>query len=197
VKECLLHFIFLLVISGTGRGDTPNPALQVTDIDGKQHSATSWRERKAVVLFFLGTECPVSNGYAPEMARLAAGFATRGVAFLGIHPDPAVNVELARKHAAEYRLMFPLALDPSQKIARQAGVSVVPQAVVLSPTGEVLYRGRIDDRYSADGKRRDEPRSRDLEKALEAILAGKKPPVRETKPFGCPLPQPRVSPKRG
>ena len=36
-----------------------------------------------------------------------------------------------------------------------------------------------------------------LEKALEAIVAGKKPAVIETKPFGCPLPEPRVSPKRG
>lgn len=44
----------------------------------------------------------------------------------------------------------------------------------------VLYRGRIDDRYTADGVRREEPTTRDLEAALTAVVAGKKPPAAET-----------------
>ena len=51
----------------------------------------------------------------------------------------------------------------------------------------MLYRGRIDDRYSPDGKRRNEPRTRDLEDALDAVAAGRKPAVSETPVFGCPL----------
>jgi peroxiredoxin len=196
VRKCLLSSLLLLALACSGRADPrPLKGLELSDIRGQKHSLAGWRDRKAVVLFFLGTECPVSNGYAPEMARLASDYASRRVAFLGIHSDPTVTVEMARKHAAEYKLSFPVALDPAQNTAKQAGATVVPQAVVLSPTGEVLYRGRIDDRYSLDGKRRDDPRSRDLEKALQAVLAGKMPVVRETKPFGCPLPEPRVSPK--
>ncbi len=57
--------------------------------------------------------------------------------------------------------------------------------------GKVLYRGRLDDRYSLDGKRRDEPREHDLQEALEAVLAGREPTVRETKAYGCPLPKPK------
>src|SRR5205814_9359828 len=113
------------------------------------------------------------------------------IGFLGIHADPAVSAEAARKHAGEYRLGFPIVLDPAQELARKVGATVVPSAVLLSPTGEVLYRGRIDDRYALDGKRRDEPRSRDLRQAIEAVLAGKSPPARETRAFGCPLPEPR------
>jgi hypothetical protein len=67
---------------------------------------------------------------------------------------------------------------------------VVPEAVVLSPQGRILYRGRIDDRYTADGIRREVPTSRDLEAALTAVVAGKQPPVARTKAFGCPLPEP-------
>ena len=51
----------------------------------------------------------------------------------------------------------------------------------------VLYRGRIDDRYIEFGKDRPEPTVRDLERALDAIIAGKPVPVRETRAIGCIL----------
>src|SRR5262249_33648150 len=140
----------------------PPPARQVGDFTlrdsgGKTHTRRDWRDRKAVVLFFLGTECPVSNGYAPEMARLAKAFGTGAAPFLGVPAAPDVTADAATRHATEYGLPFPVLLDPDHLLARPAGVRVVPEAVVLSPAGKVLYRGRIDDRYAPDGKRRDEP----------------------------------------
>jgi peroxiredoxin len=165
-------------------------SFSLSDIRGQKHTADEWKGKKAVVLFFLGTECPVSNGYAPEYARLAKQFAERGVLFYGIHPDPEVTAEAAAQHAAEYRLNFAIFLDPTHSVVKPAGIQVVPEAVVLSAQGQILYRGRIDDRYSPEGKRREEPSSRDLENALAAVLEGKPPPVAQTKAFGCPLPSP-------
>jgi peroxiredoxin len=162
--------------------------FRLADVQGRIHTSTDWKDHKAVVVFFLGTECPVSNGYAPEMARLAAEYGRGGVLFWGLHPDPDVTSQMAGQHAAEYGLKFSILLDPKQDVARQAGVRVVPEAVVLSPSGRVLYRGRIDDRYGLSGKRRDEPTTRDLQNALQAVLAGKPPPVAQTRAFGCPLP---------
>ena len=51
---------------------------------------------------------------------------------------------------------------------------------MVSPTGQVLYRGRIDDRYAGDGKRRDEPTTADLQGALDAVLAGEAPAAHQT-----------------
>jgi peroxiredoxin len=179
-------------------GDAPLGVVKdfaLADAKGRKHTAEEWKGRKAVVLLFLGTECPVSNGYAPEYRRLAETYADKGVLFYGVHPDPDVTAETAAKHAAEYRLPFLVLLDPTQGVAKQAGITVVPEAAVLSPRGQVLYRGRIDDLYTPDGKRREEPKTRDLENALKAVLAGKAPPVAQTKAYGCPLPQP-VTPGR-
>jgi peroxiredoxin len=175
--------------------------FSLSDTKGKVHTSTEWKNRKAVVLFFIGTECPVSNGYAPEYVRLAKEFADRGIRFYGIHPDPDVTAATAAKHAADYHLTFAVLLDPAQAVTKQAGVKVVPQAVAVSAAGHVFYRGRIDDRYSSDGKRRDEPLSRDLHAVLAAVAAGKTPAFTETKAFGCPLPaarrdEPAPSPKR-
>jgi peroxiredoxin len=164
--------------------------FSLPDAGGKRHTAAEWKGRAAVVLIFLGTECPVSNSYAPEYARLAKAFADKGVVFYGIHPDPDVTAADAAKHAAEYRIPFPVLLDPTQAVTRQTGVRVVPSAVVLSPGGEVLYRGRVDDRYTPDGVRREVPTTRDLERALQAVTGGKAVRVAETKAYGCPLPEP-------
>jgi peroxiredoxin len=164
--------------------------FSLPDAAGKRHGADEWKGKKAVVLLVLGTECPVSNFYAPEFARLAKAFADKGVLFYGVHPDPDVTAGDAARHAAEYRIPFPVLLDPTQVVTRQTGVQVVPSAVVLSPGGEVLYRGRVDDRYTPDGVRREVPTTRDLEDALRAVTEGKPVPVARTKAFGCPLPEP-------
>ena len=131
----------------------------------------------------------------PSHCALAAAYEPKGVAFYGVYPDPDVSAEVATKHSADYKLTspairMPLLLDPHQVLPAQTGVTRVPECVVLTAEGRVMYRGRIDDRYALDGRRRDEPRTKDLENAIEAMLAGKIPDPSETKVFGCPLPPP-------
>jgi peroxiredoxin len=163
----------------------------LADVKGHPHTAAGWKDKKAVVLLFVATECPVSNYYTSEYVRLAKAFADKGVQFYAIHPDPDVTAADAAKHADEYRLPFPVLLDPTHTVTRQTGVKVVPEAVVLSPAGRILYRGRIDDRYNARGVRREVVTTHNLEDALTAAVAGKVPAVSETSAYGCPLPKPK------
>ncbi len=165
--------------------------FELQDLQGKTHTRKSWPAAPAVVYLFLGTECPVANGYAPEMVRLAKQFSERGVVFVGVHCDPDVTATLAAQHAREYQLTFPILLDAEQTLAKPAGVHTMSASVVLLPDGEVVYRGRIDDRYTEQGRRRLEPTTHDLKSAIEAVLAGKQPEPAETKAYGCPLPTKR------
>ena len=50
------------------------------------------------------------------------------------------------------------------------------------------YRGRIDDAYVARLKRRAKAGRRDLEQALDELLAGKAVTLPRTQAFGCPIP---------
>lgn len=159
------------------------------DSSGQMHTRAEWRDSKVVVLLFLGTECPVSNGYAPEMSRLAKKYGDAGVRFYGIYCDRDVTADAAQRHATEHSLTFTLLLDHDQRLARQAGAATTPQAVVLSASGEVMYRGRIDNRYTPEGKRRPEATVGELAAALDAVLAGQSPAEPETKAYGCPLPR--------
>ena len=162
--------------------ETPGPVKEFAfrDIRGTSHTLADWADRPGIVLIFLGTECPVSNAYAPEMARLARAYAGRGIVFYGIHCDPKVTVESAAAHASAHDLPFPILLDPDQSIARQVGARVTPEAVLLASDGQVLYRGRIDDLYSPDGQRRPKAQSHELENAIKAVLANEMPAISQS-----------------
>ncbi len=92
-------------------------AFSLPDATGQTHTLDEWRDKQAVVLFFLGAECPVSNGYSPDMCKLAKEHADRGVACYGVHVEPGLAAEDAARHAEEYGLTFPILLDPEQKLA--------------------------------------------------------------------------------
>jgi thiol-disulfide isomerase/thioredoxin len=164
--------------------------FSLSDAQGASHSASEWIESKGVVVFILGTECPVANSYAPLMQRLADAYSPKGVKFYGLHPDPDVTAKLAADHANDYAIKFPVLLDGQQQLASQMGIKVLGEVVVLAPQGQVLYRGRVDDRFSTNGKRRDAATRNELELALQAVLAGKAP-VAAQPAFGCPIPKVR------
>jgi len=163
------------------------PEIEVLDVAGYKVTTSQWKSHKAVVFAFLGLECPVANAYSPQMQRLADRFREQDVAWIGVYSERSVTRDAALKHGDEYGLKFPRLLDTKQRLAAEAGVKRVPTFVVVAPSGAVLYRGRIDDRWSPDGRRRDVPRTQDLIDAVEAIVAGKTPLNAETPVFGCPL----------
>lgn len=135
------------------------------------------------VLVFTTTDCPISNRYAPEIQRLATKFAGN-VRFVFVYPVPSDSEESIREHrkkfgGGEWRR------DPSQQLVKTTGVTVTPEVAVMTADQKLLYRGRIDDRYLAFGKDRPEPTVRDLERALDAIVARQPVPVSETRAIGC------------
>ncbi|HEV3384750.1 MAG TPA: redoxin domain-containing protein [Gemmata sp.] len=190
----IASFAILIGVIGIN-ADPPADTSQVitdfglSDAAGKKHSLKEWEGSKAVVFFFIWSECPASNGYAPELARLFKDFTDKGVKFYGVHSDPDLTAEQALAHSKEYQLPFPVLLDPTQSLARQTGAKRNPTAVILSPEGNVLYRGRIDDRYISLGKKRAEPTKRDTQDALTLIVSGKTPAFAETEVIGCLIPK--------
>jgi peroxiredoxin len=166
-----------------------HPSLQFAlhDTEGVQHSQNEWSRARAVVLFFVTTDCPLSNGYAPEMNRIEQTYAARGVAFYAVQGDTTIPDEEVRRHAHEYGYRFPALLDPRQVLARHTGATVTPQAVVLSPEGAVLYLGRIDNKVEDFGKTRVEATEFDLRDALDAVLAGRPVPHPHTRALGCAI----------
>jgi peroxiredoxin len=166
-----------------------HPALQFTlrDTEGVEHGPREWSQARAIVLFFVTTDCPLSNGYAPEMNRIEGAYASRGVLVYAVQGDTTIPDEEVRRHAHEYGYRFPALLDPRQILAHHTGATVTPEAVVLSPDGAVLYLGRIDNRVEDFGKTRITATEFDLRDALDAVLAGRPVPHPHTRALGCAI----------
>jgi hypothetical protein len=140
----------------------------------------------ANVLFFVATDCPVSNSYAPEIQRICGAFASKGVGCQLIYEDPGVTESAAGKHLAEYRYQaMPAAIDRDGSLAARVGATITPQAVVVDRRGEIRYRGRIDNFYAALGRPRQVVTAHDLDEALTALAGGKPVAHPQTDPIGC------------
>ncbi len=135
------------------------------------------------VLVFTTTDCPISNRYAPEIQRLAEKFES-DVEFVFVYPVASDSEERIREHrrrfgGGQWRR------GPAQEMVEFTGATVTPEVAVITKDRKILYRGRIDDRYVAFGKDRPQPTVRDLERSLEAIIAGRPVPVPQTQAIGC------------
>ena len=159
----------------------------------------------ASVLFFLTTDCPIANSYAPEIQRVCQDYASRGLSCALIYEDvpdasaarPGELEDTVRGHLRDYRYeRLPAAIDRTRAIAKYAKATVTPQAVVVDRTGDVRYRGRIDNFYAALGKPRQQITERDLRAALDAVLSGRPVASPETKALGCHIVDPALLKKR-
>ena len=150
-------------------------------------TATPAPSNHATVLFFITTDCPIANSFAPEIKRIIAEYGARGLASEVLYADATVTDEAMKRHATEYGYTGAHGYDQGRSRCRQYGITVTPEAVLLNPDGTRAYRGRIDDRYLAPGNYRLQPTTRELRDAIEAVLAGRPVPVAETKAAGCPL----------
>jgi hypothetical protein len=112
-------------------------------------------------------------------------FASRGVGFYLVYPDADESSQMIEKHLKEYSYPFPGLRDPKHELVKLAGAKITPEAAVFDAKGKLLYLGRIDDRYVDFGKMRAAATQKDLERALEAILAGKPVPSAGGPAIGC------------
>lgn len=165
------------------------PPARIRGVDGRW--MTPFRPAgPANVLFFVSTDCPISNSYVPEIQRLCAAYTRNAVACSLVYEDLQADSSAVRRHLAEFQYRdMAAAIDRDRTIARAARAAVTPQAVVIDNSGTIRYRGRIDDRYAGFGKPRRHVTTHDLADALEAVLHGRTVAVTETETLGCAIPQ--------
>jgi peroxiredoxin len=182
-----IRFVVFLLAGVLAAADRELPDFALADTSGHQHTRAEWKGKRAIVLLFVTTDCPLSNGYVPEMNRIDSAYEPRGVAFYAVQGDATVPLEAVREHVKEFIYNFPYLLDPEETLATFSGATTTPEAAVFSPEGSLLYLGRIDNRLEDFGKQRVQITEFDLRDALEAILAGKPVPRPRTKALGCAI----------
>lgn len=186
MKSIFKNLWWVLVALAAGGCATGKP-LRLADVHGEMH--TPLASKRPLVLIFITSDCPISNGYAPEMNRLAGAYTAKGVGFYLVHVDPDLTPADAQQHAKEFGYGCPVLLDPKHRLVKLTQATVTPEAAVLTVDGKLFYRGRINDLYAGLGRRRAEPTQHDLRDALDALLAGKPAAAATTAAVGCYIPK--------
>src|SRR4051812_6905422 len=151
-------------------GKTP-PVFRLPDPAGKEWLLSDFTAGgKAVVVLFVGTQCPINNAYMPRLAELHRAYAEKGVRFVAINSNAHDTTARIAAHAKDHKIPFPVLKASANVGAAQFGPRRTPEVFVLTPDRRVAYQGRIDDQFGINYKRAP-PTRRDLAEALDEILA--------------------------
>jgi thiol-disulfide isomerase/thioredoxin len=198
MRAAVIVLCCLLVGSSIGLAQTSRPGVPLRDVDGRVLTPFA-PTGQASLVFFVATDCPVSNSYAPVIQRVCRDYAPRGVGCsliyedVDTHPVPAHLDEQVRQHLKEYGYAgVPAIVDRERAAANYAQATITPQAFLIDRSGKIRYRGRIDNLYAAFGKTRQRVTSHDLRDDLDAVLDGRKVLHRETEALGCFITDPAL-----
>jgi peroxiredoxin len=161
----------------------PAPAFEgLVGTDDKKHSLEEFEEAKAVALVFTCNHCPVAKAYEDRLIALQNDYADKGVQVIAINVNnvDADKLPAMKERAEEKGFEFPYLYDPTQKVGRDYGAKVTPHVFLLDGKRNLAFVGPVDD--SQDEAK---VKHKYLRDAIDAVLAGKKPPATEVKPFGC------------
>jgi thiol-disulfide isomerase/thioredoxin/mono/diheme cytochrome c family protein len=147
-------------------------------------AVAGWKQSRANVIVFVGTECPLAARYAPRLAELAEKYRGQGVRFFGVDSNQRDSLAAIAHFAQLHRIAFPVCKDPGNKVADRLGAVRTPEAFVLDGAGVVRYWGLIDDQFGV-GYAHDKAKRPYVEESLGDILAGREVRVPLTRSVGC------------
>ena len=162
--------------------DANVPNFTLKDYTGKEHSLYGYLNQKGIVVMFIATQCPVSNNYNERMVDLYKSYAPKGIAFVAVNSNKQESIEEITEHSKKHKFEFPVLKDWNNVIADKFDAMVTPEIYLVDSTAVLRYHGRIDDAQNLA-----KVKQHDLQDVLDAYLAGKTPPKRETKAFGCTI----------
>ena len=163
-------------------GDAAPTFSGIIGTDDKEHALKDFASAKLVVLVFTCNHCPVAQAYQDRLLGLQKDYKAKGVQIVAVNVNniPDDKLDKMKERAKEKKYDFPYLYDASQKIGKDYGAKVTPHVFVLDKDRKLAYMGAIDD--NMDEKK---VKKHLLGDALDALLAGKDPPEKVTKQFGC------------
>jgi peroxiredoxin len=181
--------VSLLAIKADASPPSPGaevPDFSLKDIHRRARSLHDFKDKQAVVVVFIDTECPVANLYIPALIGMHGKYSKKGVQFLAVNASGQDSFTSVSAHAQERNVPFPVLKDFDQHVTRAFGATRTPEVYVLDAARVIRYHGRIDDQYGT-GFRREKATRADLQEAIDELLAGKPVTTSETPVSGCPI----------
>ena len=154
MKFILVALLFLLPTSSSADdflrtiGD-----FTLTTITGEEITLSNHTE-ELVAIYIQGNGCPIARLGSHDYKEVIDQFAGKPVAFYMMNSFIQDSVYAIIQEEAEFEFSVPVMKDDTQTIAKTIGVTRTAEVFVLRPeTGEVVYRGPINDKLGYETQR--------------------------------------------
>lgn len=173
--------------SGYAVGDTAAD-FNLKNVDGTMHSLAGIKGAKGYIVVFTCNACPYAQAYEDRIIALDKKYAALGFPVVAINPNdktiqPGDSFDKMKERAKAKKYPFVYLYDETQEVAKTYGAARTPHVYVLDAARTVRYIGAIDD----NSEDPDAVKEKYVENAVDALLAGKDVPVKETKAIGCTI----------
>lgn len=192
MKAVALTFALFLGLSVQAQGYKPGDVasdFNLKNVDNKMVSLADYKDAKGFIVIFTCNACPYSVAYEDRIIALDKKYKPLGYPVVAINPNdpeasPKETFQLMQQRAADKGFTFPYLQDLGQTVYPKYGATKTPHIYILQKDKKQLlvrYIGAIDDNY----KDASDVSERYVEKAVDALLAGKPVAQATTVAVGC------------
>ncbi|GAA5035627.1 thioredoxin family protein [Marivirga lumbricoides] len=183
----LFAFGFTSEKEGYKVGDTATD-FSLKNVNGEMVSLKDFEDVKGYIVIFTCNTCPYSIAYEDRIIELQTKYAKQKFPVIAINPNddkrsPKDSFKEMKVRAKEKMFNFPYVYDETQEITKAYGATNTPHVYVLDADRTVKYIGAIDN----NTKSAKDADKKYVEDAVNALLAEKEVPVKETKAIGCTI----------
>lgn len=138
------------------------------------------------VHFFLLDECRICQYYGPLLKEYHEEFASETISFKGYFPNFSSKKDQIDQFKEDNQVPFDLKTDYFKKRSRKYDLRLLPTVIVYDEKKkQLLYKGRIDNRFYGVGKQRQVTTRFDLKSALDSIVNQQPIKEKSTQAVGC------------
>ena len=144
-----------------------------------------------LLVMFICVHCPYVKHVEEGLARIGVDYEGKiGIVAISsndVEVYPQDGPDEMKKQADRLGFRFPYLFDESQEVARSYEAACTPDFFLFDGEMKLVYRGQLDDSRPRRGDfGNDLPvTGKDLRKAMDEVIAGKRPDTNQRTSIGC------------
>jgi peroxiredoxin len=167
---------------------SPAPDFNLSGIDAKKYSLSSFKDKNAIIVIFSCNHCPYVQANEDRIKQIQKDYKDKGVEVIAINSNddkgyPEDSFDNMKKRAAEKKFNFLYLRDDIQSVAHAYDATHTPEIFLFDKERKLAFHGKIDDNWQEPNK----VQNPYLRNALDELLAGKEISVPETFTIGCTI----------
>jgi peroxiredoxin len=166
----------------------PCPDFTLPAVDGRTWSKNDFASSQNLLIVFTCNHCPYAQAVEDRVIQLQHGYGDGQMQLVAIcsndsvsYPDDAPAKLYQRWR--DKKMPFPYLIDEDQQIAKAFGAVCTPDFFLYDKDRALRYRGRLDDNWKEPQK----VTARELKRAIDALIEGKKPSDQQNPSMGCSI----------